>query len=75
MGKIFHRSFPCYGTSIDNTRLIFIRGIHSLNNVKMNKFTHSRCKKFKNNILPVKQITNFNDSYFIIKICNQNITT
>ncbi|KAG4104341.1 hypothetical protein H8356DRAFT_1369605 [Neocallimastix lanati (nom. inval.)] len=39
----------------------------------MKKFTHSRCKKyFKDNILFVKRITKFNDSYFKIKVYTPN---
>ena len=51
MKKIFHLGSRCYGTSIDNTRLIFIRGIHSWTNAKMKEFIHSKCEKFKDNIL------------------------
>ena len=72
MEKIFHRGSRCYGTSIDNTRLIFIRGIHSWTNAKMKEFIQLKCKKFKNNILSVKRITNFNDSFFRIKIYTPN---
>jgi len=39
--------FHCYGTSIDNTRLIFIRGIHSWTNAKMKEFIHSKMQKKK----------------------------
>jgi len=34
----------------------------------MKVFIHSGCKKFKDNILSVKRITKFNDSFFRIKI-------
>jgi len=46
MEKIFHRGSLCYETSIDNTRLIFIRGIYSWTDVNMKEFIHSRYKKF-----------------------------
>ena len=72
MVKIFHRGSRCYGTSIDSTGLIFIRGIHSWTNAKMKEFIHSKCKKFNVNILSVKRITNFNDSFFRIKVYNPN---
>jgi hypothetical protein len=72
MEKIFHRGSRCYGTSIDNTGLIFIRGIHSWTNAKMKEFIHSKCKKFNVNILSVKRITNFSDSFFRIKVYTPN---
>jgi len=65
MEKIFHRSSRCYETSIDNTRLIFIRGIHTWTNTKMKEFIYSRCKKF---ILLVKRITKFNDVLLVMFI-------
>ena len=68
MEKIFHRGSRCYGTSIDNTGLIFIGGIHSWTNAKMKEFIHSKCKKFNDNILSVKRITKFDDSFFRIKV-------
>jgi len=72
MEKIFHRGSCSYGISIDNTWLIFIRGIHSWTNAKMKEFIHSKCKKLKDNILLVKRITKFNDSFFRIKIYTPN---
>jgi len=72
MEKIFHRGSRCYGTSIDNTGLIFIRGIHSWTNAKMKEFIHSKCKKFNDNILSVKRIAKFNDSFFRIKVYPPN---
>jgi len=56
------------GTSIDNTGLICIRGIHSWTNAKMKKSIHSKCKKLNDNILSVKRITKFNNSFFRIKV-------
>ena len=39
MEKIFHWGSRCYGTSIDNTGLIFFfRGIHTWTNAKMKEF-------------------------------------
>ena len=35
-------------------------------------FIHFRFKKFKNNILSVKRITKFNDSFFRIKVYTPN---
>jgi len=72
MEKIFHRGSLCYGTSIDNTGLIFIRGIYSWTNAKMKKFIHSKCKKFNDNILSIQRITKFNDSVFRIKVYTPN---
>ena len=37
-------------------------------NAKMKEFIHSKCKKFNDNILSVKRITKFNDSFFRIKV-------
>jgi len=72
MEKIFHRGSRCYGTSINNTGLIFIHGIHSWTNAKMKEFIHSKCKKFNINILSVKRITKFNDSFLRIKVYTPN---
>ena len=55
MEKIFHRDSHCYETSTDNTRLIFIRGIHSWTNAKMKEFIYSKFKKFNDNFLSVKK--------------------
>jgi len=38
----------------------------------MKEFVHSRRKKFKDNILSVKRITKFNDSFFRIKVYTPN---
>ena len=38
----------------------------------MKEFIHSKCKKFNDNILPVKRITKFNDRFFRIKVCTPN---
>jgi len=72
MEKIFHRCSRCYGTFIDNTGLIFIRGIYSWTNAKMKEFIHSKCKKFNDNILSIKRITKFNNSFFRIKVYTPN---
>jgi len=72
MEKIFHRGSRCCGTSIDNTGLIFIHGIHSWTNAKMKEFIHSKCKIFNDNILSVKRVTKFNDSFFRIKVYTPN---
>jgi len=73
MEKIFHRGSRCYRTSIGNTRLIFIRGIHSWTYTKMKEFIHYKCKKkFNDNILSVKRNTKFNDSFFRIKVYAPN---
>ena len=72
MEKLFRWVLAVIKTSIDNTRLIFIPGIHSLTNTKVKEFIHSRSKKFKNNILSVKRITKFNDSFFKIKVYSLN---
>ncbi|KAG4107287.1 hypothetical protein H8356DRAFT_1387316 [Neocallimastix lanati (nom. inval.)] len=63
MEKLFRWVLAVIKTSIDNTRLIFIPGIHSWTNTKVKEFIHSRSKKFKNNILSVKRITKFNDIF------------
>jgi len=38
----------------------------------MKKFIHYKCKKCKDNVLSVKKITKFNDSYFRIKMHTPN---
>jgi len=43
-----------------------------LTNAKMKEFIHSICKKFKDNILSVKRITKFSDSFFRIKVYTSN---
>jgi len=68
MEKIFHGCSRCYGISIDSIKLFFIYSILSRTSAQMKEFIHSRFKKFKNNILLVKRITKFNDSFFRIKI-------
>ena len=54
------------------TGLTFIRGIYSWTNAKMKEFIHYKCKKFNNNIMSVKRITKFNDSFFRIKVYTHN---
>jgi len=79
MEKIFHRGSRDYGTFIDNTRLISISGYTLMDQCfKMKELIdsfHSRCKKFKGNILSAKRITKLGDSFFRIKVFTLQIST
>ena len=68
MEKIFHRGSRCYGTSIVNTGLIFSVVYTHLLMLKWRNLFILNAKKFNDNILSVKRIIKFNDSFFKIKV-------
>ena len=62
------RGSRCYGIPLDNTRLIYIRGVNSWSLENMRLFLKTHLKDQYNNILSVRRITNFNDNFFKIKV-------
>ena len=71
------RGSRCYGIPINDTRLIYIRGIHSWPMGKLRLFLESQLQHdLFNTILSIKRITYLNDNFFKIKVvASENTTT
>ena len=70
------RGSRCYGIPIDDTRLIYIRGIHSWPMGKLRSFLESQLQHdLLNTILSIRRITNLNDNFFKIKVLASESTT
>ena len=69
------RGSRCYGISVNDTRLIYIRGAHSWPMKRMRKFLKTHLKDQFIHIISIKSITNFNDNFFKLKVLANKDTT
>ena len=69
------RGSRCYGISVSDTRLIYIRGTLSWPMKRMRKFLETHLKDQFIYIISIKRITNFNDNFFKLKVLANKDTT
>jgi len=69
------RGSRCYGISVSDTRLIYIRSAHSWLVKRMRKFLETHLKNQFIHIISIKSITNFNDKFFKLKVLANKDTT
>ena len=62
------RGSRCHGIPMENTKLLFIRGLQSWPEIKMRRHLEKTLNELYNKVLSVKRIANFNDAFFKIKI-------
>ena len=62
------RGSRCHGIPMENTKLLFIRGLRSWLEIKMRRHLRKTLKELNIKVLSVKRIANFNDEFFKIKI-------
>ena len=62
------RGSRCHGIPMENTKLLFIRGLRSWPEIKMRRHLKKTLNELNDKVLSVKRIANFNDAFFKIKI-------
>jgi len=66
--KFILRGLRCHCIPMENTKLLFIRGIRFWPEIKMRRHLRKTLKELNIKVLSVKRIANFNDEFFKIKI-------
>jgi len=62
------RGSRCHGIPMENSKLLFIRGLRSWPEIKMRRHLTKTLIELNKKVLSVKRIANFNDVFFKIKI-------